>query len=689
MKFEKLYIINDRFQALRQELIDNVNCIDRQARLEELRNAHKQNQVGQKNKKPFQIENAVRLVSNQSEFDHLLSEKHHYRNIIILVNLMWDNEENELFLGYHCAREILIQENVQKPFNLHFLSNLPRAILYQQAKSAEKVFPKSFQHQLISSKEIGEVKVPHLSHRKFDYLRKYAVTESGILDTLVHDVDSNKALSGQEIEYVMDRLSNYADILGTKVRNIAKELTLENFNRYQPTLHGALLEKRHELGGNNEEIGVDPNNVADELWKPLMVLVEDDPEQNDRLSQVLAPYFRVQSYFSGAEALDYITENSASISVLFTDMELLNEDMLDEKVQGIDLIEFVKANYPYIVVRVASYLPRNGLRLLLGDLLPVRNIALKHHLLESYDAYVADLVSDIIKDIDVKKQFQRLRGPNNSLWGSYARQVGQKPGRLKQFYYELKANNPQEFKQMWEDVDQELKDVLAEAKQIVSKFPSTAKTKEIPSMPLQKASAYLKELLLNRLFWIEMTYLGPKADVDFDDYRHYFGTDFKLYSTDAKRYNQYGILTGFSIRQKNFIHEIHFGQLFEEELARLKNSDRKMDLEFDLSNSYLLDTVYDILDIIQRANVKAFSKDKYPKPEELWEESNDDKRIKMIEGVFHQISKESAEVRQLESRNSVREHIDELMQSSEFGYVPHKTKNAITRAGDNINDLLE
>ncbi|MEX0813703.1 MAG: response regulator [Chitinophagales bacterium] len=631
------------------------------------------------------------LILSTDQLSKIEEHKATLEAVIILAELDWERKHLQDFYGYQVAQQILSAVELKSYFNLLFISTLLRETLYKIINNRNRVFAKSFRHEKIGSHfSLSKISLPPVSKRKFEYLRKYCLTESGILDKLEHDIRPGRKLSDDQIEDLLQHIRANADLLDGKMLEVLKDTNVSDFHQKRRGLHEQLISRMREVSGIKGQ-SKNGNSYKVESWKPRLLLLEDDTEQLFKMEGFLEPYFEVVTKSNGADAKEYLKNNAEQVSVAMCDMELLEANNLDQDVQGIDVLEYVKDNNPHIVLKVVSHLPKRALKVLFGDMLRVSDLVYKSMLLEGNPDFISDLVTEIQHEVDLRQTFQKLRGPSNTLWGNISRQGG-RGGRLKQFYYGLK-NDPdkkKEFDQMWSEIDEKLKNVMDKKGRINSHFPQVNKRNEIAEMPLQKSLAYLKELLINRMFWIRNLYGGVQEEtVAFSDYKGYFESGFLLFSTDKKRFSQYGSLIGFSISKSSTGngHKLKFNQFFDEELIRIKETTKN--LSFDLANSFLLDTIYDLLVLISKAGGQAFDKRKYPKPQDFWDA---DVQMPFINSVLQQLIKEtpSKDLRSHpESREKVLEELSILRTFDEFDTYPNDIKELISKSISNMDKFPE
>ncbi len=150
------------------------------------------------------------------------------------------------------------------------------------------------------------------------------------------------------------------------------------------------------------------------------MLIEDNADTLSKLHGQLDRYFyKIIPFQSGSKAFHELEKNARQYDVVITDMELLDGDFDDEK-QGLDILELCEKEYPFIVTRVITALPKNALKRLIGKSLD--EIIFKS---ETADTVIppfenlVEFVKQIDKEVLKKRQLRKMRGPEMSWWGKY------------------------------------------------------------------------------------------------------------------------------------------------------------------------------------------------------------------------------------------------------------------------------
>lgn len=627
------------------------------------------------------------IVTSREELRHLLRSKFSFQEILIYVELDWNEED--LFHGYAVALELLESPNRTQKFNLAFFSLSERKVIHKNNTGTLQIFTQCFPHYKPSPHTpLSSIPIKACSERKFNYLRKYSLTQSGILDRLEHDMRQVEQLSDNQVDSLIRRLKSNADIIGPQALQYVHGCNTARFKSRAGIIHKALIERiRTQQTATESEQDSRLNDR--ENWKPKVVLVEDKPVQLEQLKEKLEPYFKLYCFHKGSATIEFLKTDGKIINAIICDMELLDEDTeFCQDTEGIDIIEFVEQHHPHIAIRVISGLPRRALRQLLPDM-KVSSIAFKQLLLHDSPSYIEDFVHELQKEIDKKTVLRALPGPENTLWGNHPRQKTGTAGRLKQYYYSLSTDHPREFHQMWEEVDDFVKKVTKKEAKIDTNFPKNKKRNRIADMPLQMGLHYLKNLLINRLFWIKTLYNGhPEYPIDFSDYRSYFSNDFLLYSSNNKRFSQYASLCGFSINGTGDgqCHTVKFHRLLREEYNRMKSS-RKVKV-FDPLNSELIQVATEVLHKISDWKIPARFAGNYPSPDELHKCKDSDEALNMIRKMLLEIAAEkpSQQLRSFsETRQIIRERLEELTCSDEFRTYPDDLPSILQSAILNLN----
>lgn len=461
------------------------------------------------------------IISSIEDFEIVPIEEKHLTNIFILVELDW---ENNLFYGYDVAYKIMVKwQNDQNPPNIQFLSFLSQENLYDLNKNVYKFYSKSFFHYQLPLN--NELRTYPYSPAKFKYLKKYALTESGILDTIKHDLEKvisdSKSDFSSELENYIVRLKNITSILGSDLNDIINAKNhnpVESLNKIF-TLIVQRLKTLNELKDNPL--------IKYEGIKEKIILVEDDINFGNQIQNRLNEYFDVDYYRNGFEAREAIELNGINYQALITDLELLNTNgKTDQEIQGIEVFEFTKDKFPHIVRRIVSGLPRKGISELveidINDIL-YKSLISYYGFNDGFDDWVKKLKSDI----KLHKRLKHMKGPNNTFWKDveYKIKNGKKRASgsgFKRLYYNFKIEDEVAFQEMWKRIYDKTINILKQedSEKVSTTFIKTTSSQNLRSKKDKESTIELLErILTHRLLWI--SYYDNNSTVIYKDVHNF------------------------------------------------------------------------------------------------------------------------------------------------------------------------
>jgi CheY-like chemotaxis protein len=241
------------------------------------------------------------------------------------------------------------------------------------------------------------------------------------------------------------------------------------------------------------------------------MLIEDDAIILSKLREQFDKYFHnITPFQNGNKAFAELEKNARQYDVVITDMELL-EGNLDNERQGIDILELCEKEFPFIVTRVISALPRYALKSLIGK--GLAEIIFKSGTVDSVIPpfeNLVDFVSQIDKEVKKKRQLRKMLGPEISWWGKYL---------TKQLYI-TKIENPDAFNSIWNNaintanrfVNKEF-DTLKDIEKISVEFKQVKEASSNPESGWEIIELLLTHRLIALWFastngWDEFYYLG-------------------------------------------------------------------------------------------------------------------------------------------------------------------------------------
>ncbi len=449
--------------------------------------------------------NEKNIITDKVDFDIKNLEKSDFLNIVILVELDWSGN---LFGGYTMAHRIIMEwGNDSLPPNIQFVSFLPQLSLYKNNYNINKFYSKSFTHYQLPL--IKKISVQHYSISKYQYLKKYALTESGILDKIKHDLekvitDSNRDFEKEDEDYCQ-QLRGVTTIIGEKLLHFI-EIQTDNKQEKLKTIYTLIVERIRELNVLKGNIEKTYDGVKEKI-----LLLEDNINFGEKIKSALNLYFDVDYYNNGDEAIEAIKINAINYQALVTDLELLNIDgKTDQHIQGIEVFEYVQNFHPHIVKRIVSGLPRNGINELvnvdINDIL-YKSLIAYYGFTDGFESWVEKLK----KDIKLHKELKYMKGPNNTFWKDVEYSFdnsGNKKAKgsgFKRFYYNFKIEDKTNFDEMWIRIYSNVCKILENKDDIKvsTTFPKTISGQDILSKKeKQNTIELLEKILTHRLLWI-------------------------------------------------------------------------------------------------------------------------------------------------------------------------------------------
>jgi hypothetical protein len=437
-------------------------------------------------------------------FDEIRNISPLYEAVIILVELGWEGHQLQEFYGYRVLLQLMEKDIIKPPIDIFFISMLDRTTIDSLTKDEKHICVKVFPHIKINNSDSIIIPTePNFPLKKYEFLKKYVLTESGILDIILHDVNRLLGISDntiiEETKELIERLLKLQNILGGE--NVSTfetfkktKQTIESTKKFLNTLSSLIRKRINDLSPNAK---IKPSNTR---YKYKVLLLEDDKNTLNYIKESLDPFFEINDFYSGKEAKEELELRGKSYHGLITDMELLDKDKFYQNIQGVQVLDYAREHHPHIAQRIISGVPRKGLLELLPEM-SYKNIIHKS-LIQTFG--INDLVSDFVIELktDIKKLLHLLKspGPNNAFWADYT--ITKKDGgRFKRFYYRLESKNEKIFNKMWDDIDSDVNKVLAEQEiKIGCKFVKTDDAKElIEKFTEEDKKDFLKQLLTHRL----------------------------------------------------------------------------------------------------------------------------------------------------------------------------------------------
>lgn len=441
---------------------------------------------------------------------------------LILAELDWYRPT--LFGGYRLAEELIRKHDGPEPPAIAFVSMLSREALWQRTRNIDRFFVKSFPHYQLPLRYPITFATP--SKAKWDYLHKYALTEGGVLDKLLHDL-RNALTAGdagrERIAQLVEQLQGVPDMQGDQVRKLLpsyrSDMDADAAMRWAGQLFGALQRRIYSLHPDRRR----QQPAVGQERKPLLMLLEDDPAMSAQLIPLFADHFTVKPFSSGAEALRELEVGGIFYRALVADLELLEDNgRFDQPVQGIEVLEYVARNHAQIAPRVVTQLGRRGVQELLD--MNVQHILYKAHLKNGADDLFMEFLDELLNEVEERRSLQAMLGPNTTFWSDVSAEANketglkQKGGGFRRFYYKVRLDEEARFKSMWADIEKTVRLVLTEdpSLRVDTTFGNTAEAKDFLETRTHESNAdLLKRLLVHRM--IMLVSYSDNAEVVYKD----------------------------------------------------------------------------------------------------------------------------------------------------------------------------
>lgn len=467
-------------------------------------------------------------ITKRKDWDQLLKSPPEVGQVFILVELDWLGHD---LCGLAACRNFLnawAHENAPQVVLFSFRS---REQLWEQCSTEDKFILKSFPFVQLPSMELPATMV--MSKAKWRYLRKYALTKSGILDGLIHRLRNaiRAGKSGRDaMDQVSDELWNMPDLHDDDIRALFARREADKGEVDVPRWAGELLSAMDQRLFLLDPETLNKNLHARSSRKPKLLLVEDAEGTRTELAERLNRFFDVHDVASGADAMRELEEAGASYNALVCDLELLeSNEKFDQVVQGIDVLDYTAKAHKHIARRVITNLGRRGVLELLPDM-KMEDILFKNLIGKSVDGLFLEFVGNLLNAVEKQRVLLHMYGPNTTVWSDVSVQKDQKDARgggLRGYYYELMRDRRADFDAMWSRIADQIKLVLEKREVKIScSFEGTRKSKKQLDTPDPDAKLkFLEKLLTHRMVLLALYDDGEtiayRNDGDKDNsYRH-------------------------------------------------------------------------------------------------------------------------------------------------------------------------
>ena len=331
--------------------------------------------------------------------------------------LEWGKED---YYGYHIALDILTHWKKKEAPGLVFLSAVEQKGFNKLVKGKLNSFVREFIH--FDFLDLNEKCLPYstFSNSRWKYLKAYALTSSGILDDLSHDLTtiiSQKESSRASLEKLIARIKNLPETTGIDVINKTNEYTTDvDVSAFAKALQEKIQDRIKEIKPHEPSAIEIPANIN-------ILIIEDNEEHLAVLEEALTArdgYFEkgknLFSFTNGEAALQDLKESPNAYQLVLVDLRLDDENGFAQPVHGVDIIEELQKNHPLSSYTIITGMGRKGI----GELLDidVKFILSKKNLYSfDTDSEVDAMLSRMIDDVTQReKSIHYNYGPNKGVY---------------------------------------------------------------------------------------------------------------------------------------------------------------------------------------------------------------------------------------------------------------------------------
>lgn len=325
------------------------------------------------------------------------------------------------FFGYQIALDILQNWKKKEAPGIVFISLLKQEMWDKLVKGKMNNLVREFPHFDILDLDNKTIPANTFSTHRWKYLRAYALTSSGILDEISHDLTTiilQNERSRSNLERLLERTWTLSETVGKKViqyiETYQKNVNVASFAR---VLKEKIDDRLKELRPHNPSAIEIPSNMN-------LMIIEDNKEHLQVLEKSLTErpgYFEKNktlfSYTNGAEALAELRKSKNEYQLVLVDLRLNDENGFAQPVHGVDIIEELQTNHPLSSYTIITGMGRKGI----GELLNIDvNFILSKKQLYSFDtdSEVDAMLTKMFADVAQREKSVHYNyGPNNGIYG--------------------------------------------------------------------------------------------------------------------------------------------------------------------------------------------------------------------------------------------------------------------------------
>jgi CheY-like chemotaxis protein len=347
----------------------------------------------------------------------------------ILLELGWDHKK--LFEGYDVSLELMrLHDYDHKNLQFVFFSLHQRRGLLKIVSDEKNIFPKAFQHYQLPIEDCNEISSKPISNRSYKLIKQYALSKSSIIGDSIHRLENVLRMENysEELSEVLERLKSVRSILTPETSTL-----LDNAFRGKDKIE-VLLDQLNILKESIDDNDKIKPFLPHRILRSVIIL-EDNKELGGKLKDSLQSFCSdIILCNSGEECIEIIDRQASTLDLLFCDLELLTQDRYWQDVQGIDVIEYVKINYPKVYLVVLSGLPTTFVKILIPERSFINEHVRKGQLLKTGHILSEDLLPIVQNAREfTNRNLRSLNGPNKGMFKL-----------IRHLYFGFKLNNDEQ-----------------------------------------------------------------------------------------------------------------------------------------------------------------------------------------------------------------------------------------------------
>ncbi|AFU68908.1 hypothetical protein P700755_002117 [Psychroflexus torquis ATCC 700755] len=340
-----------------------------------------------------------------------------FTRIYIDPFLEWNTQE---YFGYQIALEVLENWKKKEAPGIVFISAITQTMFDKMVTGKMNSLVREFPHFDFMNLKEKTIPFGTFSNSRWKYLKAYALTSSGIVDEISHDLTtiiSQNESSRTNLEKILKRVKSLSDTVGKEVMEcIALYNEDTNVSTFAKALQEKIIDRLKELRPHKpSEIKV-PSNMN-------LLIIEDNEEHLQVLEKSLTArkgYFEKEktlfSFTNGEEALAELKSSKNEYQLVLVDLRLNDENGFAQAVHGVDIIEELQKNHPLTSYTIITGMGRKGI----SELLDIEmKFVLSKKQLYSFDtdSEVDTMLTRMFADVKRRERsIHYLFGPNKTIY---------------------------------------------------------------------------------------------------------------------------------------------------------------------------------------------------------------------------------------------------------------------------------